>query len=282
LDRIIHKQSIIYCKYCNSKNIVKYGTFQGMQRYFCKSCRRKFADNDAIPRMKTPIWIISLALSCYYDGMPLSKIQKEINQRHGAYYAQSSIYNWIIRFSVEAVRQAEASPPAVSDRWLLCITPVTAGIRRFWFFDIFDIDSQFLLATQLSQTGTEPDVIYFLDTIHNKTRKTLNHPVTIFVPENIYSFHAINKIEESKKAEPYWLVKAAKSRTDEYLKLLKRRNNIVRSYKDFTKTQILMGAWQVHYNFLSEYEPTRHTPPAKRAAIVHFKSWTDIINQSTK
>jgi transposase-like protein len=33
---------------------VKYGTFQGMQRYFCKDCRRKFADNDSLPGMKTP------------------------------------------------------------------------------------------------------------------------------------------------------------------------------------------------------------------------------------
>jgi hypothetical protein len=34
--------------------------------------------------------------------MSLAAIQKEINQRHGAYYAQSSIYYWIVRFSAEA------------------------------------------------------------------------------------------------------------------------------------------------------------------------------------
>ena len=127
MDQSIHKLSVS-CKYCNSTNIVKYGTFQGMQRYFCKNCRRKFADNDAIPKMKTPIWIISLALDSYYNGMSLGTIQKEINQRHGAYYAQSSIYNWIIRFSTEAVRQAKAFQPAVSDRWLFCSTPVITGM----------------------------------------------------------------------------------------------------------------------------------------------------------
>jgi hypothetical protein len=108
VDRVIHKQSVT-CKFCSSPDIVKYGTFHGMQRYFCKSCRRKFADNDALPKMKTPIWIISLSLNCYYNGMSLAAVQREINQRHGAYYAQSSIYNWIMRFSGEAVRRASGA-----------------------------------------------------------------------------------------------------------------------------------------------------------------------------
>jgi len=90
-----------------------------MQRYFCKDCRRKFADNDSLPKMKTPVWIISLALSCYFDGMSLAAVQREINQRHGAYYAQSSIYNWIVRFSGEAVRQARVFQPMTGGEWFL-------------------------------------------------------------------------------------------------------------------------------------------------------------------
>ena len=138
MDRIIHKQSV-KCKYCNSLKIVRYGTFQGMQRYFCKDCRRKFADNDALPKMKTPVWIISLALNCYYNGMPLAAIQKEINQRHGAYYAQSTIYNWVMRFSEQAVEQAARMPPVSGETLFLPVTPVIAGARRLYFLDIFDI-----------------------------------------------------------------------------------------------------------------------------------------------
>jgi transposase-like protein len=38
------------CKYCNSLNTVKYGTFEGTQYYWCKDCQRKFADNKALPK----------------------------------------------------------------------------------------------------------------------------------------------------------------------------------------------------------------------------------------
>ena len=37
----------LHCKYCGSDKIVKFGTFRGAQRWWCNTCKRKFADNDA-------------------------------------------------------------------------------------------------------------------------------------------------------------------------------------------------------------------------------------------
>lgn len=67
----------ITCKYCQSPNVVKFGTFQGTQRYWGKDCKRKFADNKALPTIKTPVADISSALSCYFGGMPLDAIQTQ-------------------------------------------------------------------------------------------------------------------------------------------------------------------------------------------------------------
>ena len=36
------------CKYCGGYNIVKFGHFKGIQRWWCKDCKRKFVDNDAL------------------------------------------------------------------------------------------------------------------------------------------------------------------------------------------------------------------------------------------
>ena len=276
MDGFIHKSSVS-CKYCNSTNIVKYGTFQGMQRYFCKKCRRKFADNDAIPKMKTPIWIISLALDCYYDGKSLGTIQNEINQRHGAYYAQSSIYNWIVRFSAEAVRQTKAFQPLVSDRWLLTITPATIGIRRFWFLDIFDIDSEYLLVSKLSETCSQQEIINFLDTAHSETRKTLNHPVSIFVPDNISNYQSVDIITGKNFVKPYWIVQADKRRIEEHDKILKKRTVLVRNLNRIDTVKTLIAAWHVHYNFLTANTASRL---ARKSGMPLLLNWNDIINHS--
>ena len=39
----------IVCKNCGSEGVVKYGTYKGIQRYYCKACKRKFkADTNEV------------------------------------------------------------------------------------------------------------------------------------------------------------------------------------------------------------------------------------------
>jgi len=84
---------VIKCKYCGSPNIIRYGTFEGIQRYWCKDCQRKFADNQALPKMRTPQKAVASALSCYFGGMPLDSIQRHLQQQYNIYMSESGIYN---------------------------------------------------------------------------------------------------------------------------------------------------------------------------------------------
>ncbi|HEY81763.1 MAG TPA: IS1 family transposase [Dehalococcoidia bacterium] len=64
------------CKYCGSGHVVKFGTFRGVQRWWCKECQRKFVDNRALPGMKTPKEQVASALNMYYEGMSLNAIRR--------------------------------------------------------------------------------------------------------------------------------------------------------------------------------------------------------------
>jgi putative transposase len=279
LDRFIHKQSI-ECKYCNSSNIVKYGTFQAMQRYFCKNCHRKFADNDALPKMKTPVWIISLALNCYYEGMSLGAIQREINQQHGAYYAQSSIYNWIVRFSEEAVRQAKLLELNVSDIWLLCITPIRTGNRLLWFWDIFDTNNKFLISSRLSETGTRHETLKFINATYLVVKKQPRYPVTILLSNTPHIIQPIRQVKESELSNKIFFKKADEDSVKPFYRLLKKRNNVVHIFRSINKAQILTDAWIVHYNYLKGSEKTKFSQSAQKMDKMPFKNWGDIIRQS--
>jgi transposase-like protein len=59
-------ENSVVCKYCNSKTVVKYGTYESKQRYWCKSCKRKFIPNDSLFRMKTTASQVSSSLNMYY------------------------------------------------------------------------------------------------------------------------------------------------------------------------------------------------------------------------
>jgi len=41
------------CKACGSKRIVRFGHYQGVQRWRCRDCRRTFVQSDAPFGMKT-------------------------------------------------------------------------------------------------------------------------------------------------------------------------------------------------------------------------------------
>ena len=40
------------CKLCGSRRIVRYGHYQGVQRWWCKDCERKFADKLYLCRQR--------------------------------------------------------------------------------------------------------------------------------------------------------------------------------------------------------------------------------------
>ena len=73
------------CKYCGGRRVVKFGHFRGVQRWWCKDCKRKFVDNKALPNMKTPIVQVALALSMFYEGMSLNGIRRNLEQTYGNY-----------------------------------------------------------------------------------------------------------------------------------------------------------------------------------------------------
>ena len=55
---------LIKCKFCGSTNVVRFGTRDGVQRFWCKDCERKFVDNKALPGFRIPTEWIGLKLLC--------------------------------------------------------------------------------------------------------------------------------------------------------------------------------------------------------------------------
>lgn len=136
------------CKFCGSPNGICYGTTGGVQYWWCKDCNRKFADNKALPEMKTPTNQIAAALSCYYRGMSLDEIRGHLDQQYNN--CPSTIYEWVTRFSGEAANRAREIHPNVGDVWIADETILDIGGNKVWFRDLIDIKTRFLLSSHMS------------------------------------------------------------------------------------------------------------------------------------
>jgi transposase-like protein len=101
----------ITCKHCGSSAVVKYGTYKGVQRYWCKICKRKFKADGTLFHMKTPANQVSSALNMYYEGMSIKAIRRNLQQEYGNMPSTATIYEWIQKFTqyaTDSIRRLQA------------------------------------------------------------------------------------------------------------------------------------------------------------------------------
>ena len=269
----------IICKYCHNTAVVKYGTFEGMQRYFCKSCRRKFADNDALPKMKTPIWVIASALGQYYDGKSLATIQEYLNKRYGAIYAKSSIYNWVIRFSREAINLTCKFQPAIGKIWLACETSFTVGKHKIWLWDVIDSGNSYLLDSSLCLERVDFNAKLVNEAIHRKTGVLAEVIFTVKSGDNGKSTESVwYKSSKDAFLQKTSMMEENVNTTNRFLITLKTRKAVLRGYKNIETAHLLVATWQIHYNFFKSFTTIGHIPPAQSMENPPFRNWIDLIN----
>jgi len=268
------------CKYCQSPNIVKFGTFQGIQRYWCKDCKRKFADNKALPKMKTDVKVISAALSCYYGGMPLDAIQRHLYQQFKVYYSEMGIYNWIKRFSKEAIDRVKDFQPIVGDTWIADETMLKVGGRKIWFFDVIDEKTRYLLASRLAQSRTIKEAALVMNEARRRAGKSPKRIITDRLAAYIDGIELVfGGSAKHIQSKPFTDVNSTNI-IERFQGTLKDRTKIIRGFKNMTAAELLTDAWLVHYNFFKEHETLGNVPPAVRMGATPIKDWAEVISQA--
>jgi len=269
--------TITRCKYCNSPNIVKFGIYKGIQRYFCKDCKRKFV-LDTLPKMKTPMSWIADAMDSYYRGFPLDSIQGHMNQVYGKYFSEAGIYKWIIRFTKEAIMKAKGFRPIVGDVWIADETGLNVGGRNIWFWDIIDTNSRYLLASHLSRSRTTEDAQILVEKAIARAGKT----PTVIITDKLQAY--IDGIDLASgggsrhiRSKPFTDVDSTNF-IERFHGTLKERTNVIRNFGNLTTARLLTDGWLIQYNFFKEHESLGNISPAKNMNIeLPFKDWNDII-----
>ena len=255
----------VRCKFCNSKNIIKYGRFKNMRRWWCKDCQRKFADNNAFPGMRTPTNQIASAMHMYYDGLSLEAIRKRLEQDYGSYPSHSTIHEWITRFTSMAVGEASNYLPKVGDTWIVYGTPHKIFGEKCWLIDILDSETQFLLASKLFDESNFVDIECVLESAKDRAQKT---PDKLLVDgyagngEGIEGTYLLDGKHITKK--PF----NKRSKTLENWRIsLNERYEILRSLKDKKTAQLILAGWSIHYNFFRPHSALAARTPAKKSGI---------------
>lgn len=239
------------------------------------------ANDSRIPKMKTPAKQIASAMGMYYGGMSLDAIQQQFKQDYNADMSESNYWNWVKRFTKEAIKQTKDFKPIVGDTWVADETYMKLGKRTVYFWDIIDADSRFLLASHVSFHRGAKDAKELMQLAEERAGKTPKVVVTDKLGSYIAGIEdAFGAETKHKKGGPFD-VENSTGLIERFHHTLEQRTKVFQKYKDIGDIKLLTGGWLINYNYFKQHEGIGDIPPAQAmSATVPFKDWNDVVRDT--
>lgn len=232
-------------------------------------------------KMKTPARQIASAMGMYYGGMALDAIQQQFRQDHDLDMSESNYWNWVKRFTKEAIRQSKNFKPNVGDTWVADETYMKLGDKTIYFWDIICPKTNYILATHVSFSRGGREARVLMKKAAQRAGKTPKAVIT----DKLRSY--IVAIEDEFGADtkhvqggPFKTVSSGKSTAEieRFHKTLEQRTEVFQKYNDIDTIRLLTGGWLINYNFFKQNEGCGNIPPAQAASsVVPFKDWNDVV-----
>jgi transposase-like protein len=265
------------CKYCSSNDITKYGTYKGQQRYFCKSCRRKFKEDNCTYHMKISSDVVNIALDMYYQGFLISEIRKFIKQKYGTQLSLSIVYKWIEKYRNLAIERFQDCHPEVENVWAVNEMNVELDARHHvWVYDIRDTETKVLLSSRISMS---PDLNQIGEIVNEAILRAGKNPELLIVHAVSSSNQAI--IEYIRKNITFVRrYHVDDEYDDELLSRLRGFVNgaaVIHEFKYVRLFQFFTVGWGINYNFFKRQSVLNGKTPAEMANIKYdIKTWADL------
>ena len=239
---------------------------------------------DTYPRMKYPKDLIVSALTYYYNGMSCRNIANTFNDLRGLDLSQTTIWRWIIKYSDIVNNYVLFMEPHLSDVWVADETSVDIWGEQYWFWDIIDTNTRFLIASHLSKTRTMNDAVELFSVAKAKSKIRPR----IIITDRLGIYHgAFNDVFYSHFKERR--VEHLTSRgfrspintnlIERFHGTVKQRYKIMRDLKDPYTASVILDGFVTHYNFFLEHSYLGYTSPSVIAGVGEgIQNWGNLID----
>ncbi|MDD5038700.1 MAG: DDE-type integrase/transposase/recombinase [Dehalococcoidales bacterium] len=268
----------VTCKNCGSEAVVKFGSYKGVPRYFCKACNRKFKGDDSLFHMKAAPEHISMALSMYYTGSSIDDIRDFLKQEFDYYPSKNVVFNWVDKYTSIAGKQFRDVHPDVGDEWVAdeTVLELDKGIK-VWFFDIIDSETRFLLASRASLSRTTRDAQMLMDRAIKRAGK---YPKVV-ITDKLASYLDVNygKDAEHRRGSPFSIKASGESTSqiERFHGTIKERTKVMRAFRDLETLHEFMDGFLVYYNYFRPNDSLNGKTPADAAKVDYkIRNWKDL------
>jgi putative transposase len=279
--KMVEIVSQIKCKNCGSEAVVKFGSYKGVPRYWCKVCQRKFKADNALFHMKVAPEYISTALSLYYSGSSIDDIRDHLRQESGYYPSKHIISEWVDKYTELASKQFQDVKPKLGDTWVAdeTVLKLDKGIK-VWFWDIIDADTRYLIASRASLSRTTRDAQILID----RAIKRAGKEPKVVITDKLASYLDIRygKDTEHRQGSPFRfkITGESTSQIERFHGTIKDRTKVMRSFRNFETMLQFMDGYLTYYNYFKPHEalPNGQTPAETAGIDYKVKNWKELCS----
>ncbi len=269
------------CKHCGSHRVVRFGHSKHRQRLLCRDCGHTFMDSDALPGMKIAPAVVASGVNRFYEGASLNQVRRGLQQDYGIYPSDSTVYEWIRRYTKQLVAKVDSYHPQVGDVWVADETVLKIEGKNYWFWDLIDVKTRVLLSSRISATRTIRDARALVELASKRAGKIPK----VIVTDKLASY--IDGIELAFGADTKHI--PAKTLTSEPAKelierfhgTLKQRTKVMRGLKSRKSADLFLNGWLAFYNYLRPHEGLDNKTPGEKAGVKFvYPNWLAVVNDT--
>jgi putative transposase len=266
----------IFCKWCGSDDIKKYGSRKDVQEYVCLKCGRKFVNKDAPYKKQSTVEQIGTSISSYYDGLSFADIARHLTESNSP-VNESTVYRWVMGYTQKAVKAIDDYHPKVSGTWVADETAIKFNNTLYWIWDIIDTRSRFLIASYLSQNRGTQQAKALMQLALRRTNMTPKKIVTdklrAYLDGIELTFGADTKHVQSSPFE----IDNDNNIIERFQGTIKDRTKVIRGFKSVETAKVILDGFMLHYNFFHIHLALEKTPAEAASINLPFKTWTDFV-----
>ncbi len=289
----------LLCPHCKSEEIVKHGFFSSLahgkqQRYFCKSCDKKFIPQNAFYRMRNTPQKITLCLDLFYKGISTRQIQAHLQAFYPHNSSWVSVYSWVVKYA-KIIGEFTDNLKIKSSKEIQ-IDEMEIGSRKSkykgYFIDSIDIETRYMVSSEFKKNRDLKEVKQVLAKAKAKTENQLRiitsdgwsaYPKAIkkvFGYNNKLGKHKVtHKVVTASKGEGFniWVERVHNS--------IRQRTRAFRGlHGSIHSAYSLMKGIEIYYNFIKKHEALNYKTPSE-LAIPELKfetpnRWRELIERT--
>lgn len=301
------KQEKPICPHCKSKEIVRRGFKQTeahgkRQRYFCKSCSKRFIPRDAFFRMRNSPQKITCALDLFCRGLSTRGVQEHFKAFFPHNSDHSSILRWVRKYSLKIsnytdnlkvqtgsyieVDEMEFHRRKSHKRKL--------GIDKNWFIDGIDVKTRFMINSAYVKHRSQANLKKILSNIKNKTSGNIKIITTdgLTAYDNIVKktwgydnklgrYKIEHKVVTQSKGEGFniWVERLHNS-------IRQRTTGFRGLHGSVESAYAIMKGFEIYYNFINKHGALNGKSPSELAIpSLKFETanrWLELIKLANR